>query len=218
MKYFPVMRRIWLMVCLLLAGLSARAQNLDSLVRRAMASPHRGPHDTILVAGIVIGHDTLPYIGLPEVVITAEMPKALRKRLEEWTRLRNAVYVTYPYARAASRILREAEAQLAAMPDKKSRKAYIKKKEAELRATFGPQIENLSVYQGRILIKLIYRETGTSCYDIIKEMKGGFSARFWQTIAFFFGSNLKSTYDTQEDRDIEAIVQEIQHNPYYRYY
>lgn len=212
------MRHMLLLGCLLLAGFSTRAQNLDSLVRKAMASPHRGPHDTILVGGIVIGHDTLPYIGLPEVVVVGEMPKRLRKRLEEWTRLRNAVYVTYPYARAAARILREAEMQLAAMPDKKSRKAYIHKKEAELRATFGPQIENLSVYQGRILIKLIYRETGTSCYDIIKELKGGFSARFWQTIAFFFGSNLKSTYDTQEDRDIEAIVQEIQHNPYYQYY
>ncbi|MCL6523887.1 MAG: DUF4294 domain-containing protein [Thermoflavifilum sp.] len=183
-----------------------------------MENPHRGPHDTILVAGIVVGKDTLPYIGLPEVVISDKMPRRLRRRLEEWTRLRNAVYVTYPYARAAARILREAEVQLAAMPNNKARKEYIRKKEAELRASFGPQIENLSIYQGRILIKLIYRETGTSCYDIIKELKGGFSARFWQTVAFFFGSNLKSTYDTQEDRDIEAIVQEIQHNPYYQYY
>jgi hypothetical protein len=69
---------------------------------------------------------------------------------------------------------------------------------------------NLSVYQGKILMKLINRETGNNCYNILKEFKGGFTASFWQTVAFFFGSNLKQPYDPKgEDAEIESIVKEV---------
>lgn len=169
-----------------------------------------GKYDTIRVFAAVNGTDTIPWVTLPEVLVVDKLPKWVQKERERWTRLRNAVYVTYPYAKAAGRILREVNAQLATMPDKKARKAYLNQKERQLKAEFGDKLENLSVYQGKVLIKLIYRETGTNCYDIIKELKGGFTARFWQTVAFFFGSNLKSNYDSNEDRDIEVIVREIE--------
>ena len=63
----------------------------------------------------------------------------------------------------------------------------------------------------KILMKLINRQTGNNCYDIIKEYKGGFTARFWQTVAFFFSSSLKQPYDAKgDDRQIEAIVNEME--------
>ena len=59
-------------------------------------------------------------------------------------------------------------------------------------------------------MKLINRETGNNCYNILKEFKGGFTARFWQTVAFFFGSSLKQPYDPNgEDAEIESIVKEV---------
>lgn len=167
---------------------------------------------------VVVGTDTLPSITLQIFEITERLPRKLRKQRERWTRLRNAVYVTYPYAKSAARILKDVNSRLATLPNKKDRKAYLATKEKELKAEFGDKLENLSIYQGKVLMKLIDRESGENCYEIIKELKGGFNARMWQTVAFFFGGNLKSEYDTEEDRDIEAIVQEIEMYRYYRAY
>jgi hypothetical protein len=60
-------------------------------------------------------------------------------------------------------------------------------------------------------MKLINRESGgTNCYDILKQLKGGFTARFWQTVAFFFGSDLKQPYDPlNQDAEMESIVKEV---------
>jgi hypothetical protein len=95
---------------------------------------------------------------------------------------------------------------------KKARKDYIKTREDELRKQFADPLSNLSVYQGKVLMKLINRQTGNDCYEIIKEYRGGLNARMYQTVAFVFGSSLKQRYDAEKDntdRQIENIVKEI---------
>jgi len=95
--------------------------------------------------------------------------------------------------------------------DKKERKRIIKSREKDLKKEFADKLTNLSVYQGKVLMKLIYRETGNNCYNLIQEYKGGFTAGFWQTIAILFGSNLKQNYEPQDkDRPIEIIVQDVE--------
>lgn len=127
------------------------------------------------------------------------------------TRLRNAVYVTYPYARKAAYIINDINARLAVIEDKGDRKKYIKTREKEIKKEFGDPITSLSVYQGRVLMKLINRQTGNNCFEILKEYKGGFNARVFQTVAFVFGSNLKQSYDgANDDREIESIVREVE--------
>ncbi|HEY1022981.1 MAG TPA: DUF4294 domain-containing protein, partial [Flavisolibacter sp.] len=124
----------------------------------------------------------------------------------------NAVYVTYPYARMAGVTINDINARLIGLDAKKERKRIIKGKEKELRNQFTEPLTNLSVYQGRVLMKLVNRQTGNNCYEIIKEYKGGLQARFYQTVAFFFGSSLKQPYDWQNDatdKQIESIVREI---------
>lgn len=170
------------------------------------------------VRAVIVGTDTLPSITLQIFEVTEKLPRKLRKQRERWTRLRNAVYVTYPYAKSAARILKDVNSHLASLDNKKARKAFLASKEKELKVEFGDKLENLSVFQGKVLMKLINRETGENCYEIIKELKGGFNARLWQTVAFFFGGNLKSEYDYEEDHDIEEIVQEIEMYRYYRAY
>ncbi len=174
------------------------------------AAQQRTAGDSIPVRGIVVGTDTIPSITLSIFNVYDRLPKRLRKERERWTRLRNAVYVTYPYAISASRVLKDVSRDLDRCTTKKQRKAYLAGKEEELKKQFGDKLENLSVYQGKVLMKLIHRETGENCYEIIKELKGGFNARMYQTVAFFFGGNLKSEFNSQDDRDIELIVQEIQ--------
>jgi hypothetical protein len=165
-----------------------------------------GVNDTIAVATVVYDGDTLIARQLPGVYVYAYG----RHRNAEWTRLRNAVYVTYPYALRASAVFNDINAHLAGKTDKFEIHNYIVSREKELKKEFTTPITNLSIYQGKILMKLINRETGNNVYDILKEFKGGFVARFWQTVAFFFDSNLKQPYNPKgEDAEMEKIVQEV---------
>jgi hypothetical protein len=170
-----------------------------------------GKNDTIWSQVIIYNGDTIPAKIYAVVDINHTMTHAMRKRYEAMTRLRNAVYVTYPYARKAGIILNDMNDRLATMNTESEKKDYIQSKEKELKKEFTDPMERLSVFQGKVLMKLINRQTGNNCYDIIKEYRGGFSARVWQTVAFFFGSSLKQPYDAQgDDHDIEIIVQEVE--------
>jgi hypothetical protein len=170
-----------------------------------------GERDTIIVEVINYNGERLPYKELQMVYVSNLPPDKLAKEIAKYNRLRNAVYVTYPYARTAGATLNDVNQHLASIPNIKARKAYIKTREKELREQFADPLTNLSVYQGKVLMKLINRQTGNDCYEIIKEFKGGLNARMYQTVAFFFGSSLKQEYSVQNtfDRQIETIVKEI---------
>lgn len=193
-------------ICLMFVGISlySKAQNMDATTGGGQ-----------FTYSVIHGKDTLPLAVLPTVQIVAKAPRRLRKEVRKWNRLRNAIYVTYPYARIVAGELKEVDAHLKQLNSQKARKQYMNFKEDEIKQAFGPKIKDLSIYQGKVLIKLIYRETGHNCYNLIKELKGGFSARLWQTVAFVFGSNLKTPYDKTKYPDIESIVQEIEMNPFY---
>ncbi len=174
----------------------------------------KGEYDTLKVYVWVSPEgDTLPLTYLSWITVEAHrtLTAEQRKQKAEWTRLRNAVYVTYPYAITASRIMNEINVKLVGVTDKKERKAIIKTREKELRKEFADRLTNLSIYQGKVLMKLIYRQSGNSCYEIIKDYKGGFSAVFYQTIAIIVGTNLKQNYEAQgKDSEVEQIVQEVE--------
>ena len=173
--------------------------------------PELGPNDTIPVPAAIYQMEYLPAQNLEWIWVQAKMPAHLRKKKAEWTRLRNAVYVTYPYAKRAGAIMNDINRQLVNVKSESKRKSIIRSKEQELKKEFTDPIKDLSVYQGRVLMKLINRQTGNNCYEIIKEYKGGFTARFWQTVAFVFGSNLKQPYNASgEDKEIELIVMEVE--------
>lgn len=175
------------------------------------ASAQLGQYDTIKVYAFVYEGDTIPGSVLPDVTVFGRMPKKWKDYWADWTRLRNAVYITYPYAKAAGKIMNEINAKLVHVKDNSEKRRIIKSREKELKKEFADKLTKLSVYQGKVLMKLINRETGNSCYHIIKEYKGGFSAVFWQTIAVVFGSNLKQSYNAQtNDREMEKIVQDVE--------
>ncbi|WP_240743261.1 DUF4294 domain-containing protein [Ilyomonas limi] len=171
-----------------------------------------GPYDTIRVGACIEANgDTIPCSWLPPYLTVTRETRKSRRMAAEWTRLRNAVYVTYPYAIKASAIMNQINAELANVTDKKKRKAIIKAHEKELKKEFADKLTQLSVYQGKVLMKLIYRQTGNNCYEIIQEYKGGFSAGFWQTVAVVFGSNLRQQYDPNgTDKPMESIVVDVE--------
>jgi hypothetical protein len=105
------------------------------------------------------------------------------------------------------------EKEFLELETEKERKKYIKTIEKQLMDEFGNELKKLTITQGRLLLKLIDRETGSTSYILLQELRGNFSAVFWQAIARLFGSNLKSEYDPQgEDRIIERIVLLIEHD------
>jgi len=170
-----------------------------------------GPHDTIVHEAIVYMGDTIEMKTLENVFISGNLSEEQLKALANYNRLRNAVYVTYPYARRAGMIMNDINDKMANLKKESDRRKYIRTRESELKKEFTQPLTNLSVYQGKVLMKLINRETGNNCYDIIKEYKGGLTARLYQTVAFFFNSSLKQPYDAQsEDAVIEKLVMEVQ--------
>ena len=187
--------RVFLPVIMLLLCLHVKGQQ----------SPPQNIYDTLLTQAVVYNGDTLEAKMLAGVYVWTKRSKP------EWTRLRNAVYVTYPYALKAAIVFNDIESHIANNPDKQAVSKYINSREKELKKEFSDPLKNLSVYQGKVLMKLINRQTGgTNCYDILKELKGGFTARLWQTVAFFFGSDLKQPYDAYgKDAEMEGIVLEV---------
>ncbi len=174
------------------------------------ASAQIGVRDTLTTYAVVYNGDTIEAKTLYGVEIHAKISNANQASRAKWTRLRNAIIVTYPYAIRSGLILNEMNAKLAGMKDKGERKTYIQSREKDLKREFTDPLSNLSIYQGKVLMKLINRQTGNDCYDIIKEYKGGITARFYQTVAFFFSSNLKQPYDVRgEDYQMEMIVKEV---------
>jgi hypothetical protein len=182
-----------------------------TLLTSSQAKAQQGIYDTIVHEAVIYNGDTIEAKTLEPVQLYARLTEAQMSELAKYNRLRNAVYVTYPYARRAGLIMNDINFHLKGIDDRQKRQAYIKTREKELKKEFSDPLTNLSVYQGKVLMKLINRETGNNCYEIIKDYKGGMTARFYQTVAFFFSSNLKQPYDpAKDDQLVEKFVLEVQ--------
>jgi hypothetical protein len=128
--------------------------------------------------------------------------------------LRYNVYKVIPYAHFAGSRYRQLQRDLAMTGDKKKQKELIEACQTQIKDMFKKEVENLTISQGEILIKLINRETGNTSYGVVKELKGGFNAFLLQSAARLFGHNLKETYDRDEQRDIEQILQQAGYDSY----
>ncbi|MBS1584528.1 MAG: DUF4294 domain-containing protein [Bacteroidetes bacterium] len=179
----------------------------------------RTARDTILLGAVVEGKDTIPMIFLPDVYKTDRMLKKFAKERRKYDMLYYNVYKVYPYAVTAADVLKDVDVNLAKIGDHRdARKAYLKTVERELNKRFKGELEDLTISQGQVLVKLIDRQTGKNCYGIIKELKGGFSAVIWQSVALIFNNSLKREYDPNgDDKDMEGIVRELEAANYHQY-
>jgi hypothetical protein len=154
--------------------------------------------------------DSFPHVYLKEITIYPSFKQMTPKQQRQYSVLEKRVRKVYPMAKVAAIKVAEYNQMYLSFKTERERKDYIKKIEKDLFTEFEDQIRHMSVSEGRILIKLIDRETGKSSFEIIKEFKGGFNAFFWQTVARLFGHDLKSAYDADnEDKMIEYIVMQI---------
>lgn len=159
----------------------------------------------------VFNGDTVVHITNYVFTCVDQRTFANAKEKAKWDKLKRDVKKAYPYSVLAKMKLAEMDAQLALVKGEKAREDFSKKCEDELVKQFESDMRNLTANQGRILFKLLDRETGSTTYQIIKQRRGSFSAFMWQSVAIVFGNNLKSDYDpTGDDANIESIVQQIE--------
>jgi peroxiredoxin family protein len=173
------------------------------------ASVILGKNDTVKTYMTKLDGELVPWIVLPEVVIVDTRIFASAQDRANYFRLKYNIMKVLPYVRFAGARYQKLQRDLALTGDKKQQKILIKACETEVKGLFNKEIKNLTIDQGEILIKLINRETGNTSYDMLKELKGGFKAFVFQSVAKVFGHNLKETYDRDEQRDIETILQQV---------
>jgi hypothetical protein len=171
--------------------------------------------DTILFSagpipmyGIINGNDTMFMSTISDVYVTAgRKTRGEQRDMRKYRKLIYNVKKVYPYAKIAGQKFREIEATMDTLKTNKEQRAYIKTMEAEIKGRYEEELKNLTITQGRILVKLIDRETGHTSYELVRQLQGNVQAFMWQTLARLFGSNLKMTFDEEgEDKLINDIV------------
>ncbi len=168
-------------------------------------------NDTIMVRGVIIDGDTIPYQYISVINIYAERKFKNKRAFEKYSKLRRDVLKVWPYAKITEKKFNDLAVQLGMTNDERVKKALVNKTEKEIKARFEGELKNLTINQGRILIKLIDRQTGNTSYVVLEELKGNLSAFFWQSLARLFGNNLKAHYDPNgEDAEIEKIIKTIE--------
>ena len=191
---------------LLFDVVSASAQK-DSLKHKTDTLPDR----FYVIQKVERDGEKLPEIEIKEVTISGK--KRLFEGFQYW-RYERMVYnvrKVYPYALIVRDKLNEVNARLEQITDEKQKKKYLKDLEREVFRNYEDDIREMTITQGKILIRLIDRETSNTSFDLIKEYRGKIAASFWQGIARIFGTNLKEAYDpVGDDLLIEMIILEIE--------
>ncbi|NVO20378.1 MAG: DUF4294 domain-containing protein [Bacteroidetes bacterium] len=178
---------------------------IPALLFSQVMNPHdeRGYKCTV----VIIDGDTLPVVYYGKVDVTGNKSFRNSADARQWQRLVYNVKIAYPYAKLAGIKFAEYSKKLETISSEREKKLMMKKAEDELQAQFGAELKDLTFTQGKILLKLVDRQTANCPYDIVVEFRGRFVAFFWQGIGKLFGYDLKSKYDPlHEDADIERIV------------
>lgn len=160
---------------------------------------------------VITGEDTIPMYVLPDVLVEATMSAKTRRESARIDKLTRNVLKVFPYALTTAKLLDQYDHDLASIQRERDKELYLKLAEAELKAEFSEELKGMTQSQGRLLIKLIDRETGQTSYDLVKRLRGSFEAWVWQGVAKLFGNDLKSDYDPYgDDALVESIVRRIE--------
>lgn len=163
----------------------------------------QSPYSAYVSSGeeVVDGEDMISFELKPVV----KFSRAIDAR--RYARLINNIKIVYPIAQQVRVRLAETEAHLETFETERQQREYIKQVEAQLKEEYTPVLKRMTFSQGKVLIKLVDRETNRTSYELVKELRGSFSAFFWQGIARIFGADLKAEYDKEgDDKMIERLI------------
>lgn len=154
---------------------------------------------------------TYPLVELNEITVYGKMPRGVRFNYRRHARLVYNVRRVYPYAILVRNEVGRVNRLLETMPNKRDQNNFLQQYEKDIFKEYEDDMKKLTFSQGKILIKLIERETQNTSFDLIRQYRGKFSATLWQSIARIFGADLKADYDPAgEDYLIEQVIIEIE--------
>ncbi len=200
--------------CVLISMLAWQSVVYAQQAMSPLTMPHygEGSPETVAYYGTTRLDDgeLVPWFPIETVYINRNKVWKSVVDKERYLRLKRNVLRVLPYAIYAQKRYEQLDRELALANSRKEEKALIKACEREIKEKINNEVKNLSVSQGKILIKLIERQTGNTSYELVKDMRGSVSAFVYQGVARVFGHNLKTTYDPNEDFEIENIIREYE--------
>ena len=193
---------------LLLGYAVSMAQNVDTTdddETVALDDPSFVP--TVKVSKVIDKGDSIPYMEMSNVYVYPKITFDSKQKQNAYLRLVRNVKKVLPIAKEANQIIVETYEYLETLPNKKARDEHLKLVEKSIVRDYKPKMKKLTYSQGKLLIKLVYRECDSSTYDIVKAVLGPVRAGFWQAFACCFGASLKKGYDPEGvDRLTERVV------------
>lgn len=165
----------------------------------------------IKVGKVLHGKDSIQYIQMSNVYVYPTPVFANENQRNAYNRLVMNVKTVLPIAKEVNKIIIETYEYLETLPNKKAKDAHMKMVEESIKKEYTPKMKKLSYSQGKLLIKLIYRESNSSSYGLIQAFLGPVKAGFYQTFAWMFGASLKKKYDPNGvDRLTERVVRQVE--------
>jgi len=200
------MKRIFLYIFLLSITVDY-AFGQDTIMHRIDSLPDK----FYLLENVTRDGETMPEVELEEITVVKRGGLVVRFHWWKYRRLVRNVKKVYPYSLVVREKFTEINDTLQKIEGDNARKKFLKEFETDLFGEYEDDIKHMTITQGKILIKLIDRETQRTSYKLIKDYRGSLSAFFWQSIARLFGSNLKAEYEPEgDDYLIEKIIYEIE--------
>lgn len=161
----------------------------------------------VKVGKVLENGDSIQYMEMNNVYVYPPIAFSSKKQQQAYTRLVKNVKLVLPIAKEARKIMMETAEFLETLPDKKAKDAHMKLVERSIMKEYKPRMKKLTYSQGKLLIKLIYRESNSSGYELIQAFLGPVRAGFYQAFAWAFGASLKKRYDPDGiDRLTERVV------------
>ena len=198
-RYVLILLAFWAMTQCVRAQKDKRPEAVD------MDSPTFVP--TVKVGKVLEGGDSIQYMEMNNVYVFPPVEFSSKRQAQAYMRLVKNVKTVLPIAKEANMIMMETAEYLETLPDKKAKEEHMKRVEKSIMQEYKPRMKKLTYSQGKLLIKLIYRESHSSGYELIQAFLGPVRAGFYQAFAWAFGASLKKEYDSEGiDRLTERVV------------
>lgn len=166
---------------------------------------------TVKVGKVLEGHDSIQYVELNKIYVYPKPVFKNERQRRQYNRLVANVKKVLPIAKEVNTIIIETYEYLQTLPNKKARDEHMKYVEQSIRKEYTPRMKKLTYQQGKLLIKLVYRECNSSSYSLIQAFMGPIRAGFWQAFAWLYGASLTKKYDPEGvDRLTERIVLQVE--------
>nr|WP_302830676.1 DUF4294 domain-containing protein [uncultured Bacteroides sp.] len=202
MVYFCVMNirlNIVILILFLLLG--------NRICLAQQQSPKADAQKSILLTPMCVYEgDTIPYVKLPTVYIFKPLKFKNKRDMAKYYKLIRDVKRVLPISKEINSAIIETYEYLQTIPTEKARQKHLKAVEKGLKEQYTPRMKKLSFAQGKLLIKLVDRQTHSTSYELVKAFMGPFKAGFYQTFAALFGASLKKQYDAQGD---DALTERV---------